>query len=70
MPKHAVLAVQNLFHCNEKFTRAWTCLWAWRHKLPVRHRTPLPFEVLCGLFDAGLDGWLRDTQDGLMLPSQ
>ena len=67
IPKHAVLGYQHTFQCKRGFPRAWTCLLAWRHRLPSRHRTPIPFEVMQAMALMGLERWLLEPSDSLWL---
>ena len=67
IPKHAVLALQHKRHGKRVFSRAWTCLWAWRHKLPASHRIPITPIILQAMFAVAINLWLSGV-NGLMLP--
>ena len=67
-PKHAVLAVQKMLQLHFKLPRAWGCLRAWKQRIPASHRTPIPLEILQGMFAVALDGYLSGLLSPLLLP--
>jgi hypothetical protein len=68
LPRHAVLGTQHTLLLRGKLTRAWNSLKSWTMSEPLRHRTPVPLELMKVAFATGLDWILAGGAPALLLP--